>query len=63
MRRELKALGITHLKIVYSTEEPRKVFVEDTHGKHPPASISFVPTTAGFIAAGEVIRDLIGIER
>ena len=63
MRRELKALGITHLKVVYSTEEPRKVFVEDTHGKHPPASISFVPTTAGFIAAGEVIRDLIGIER
>ena len=63
MRRELKAHGITHLKVVYSTEEPRKVFVEDSHGKHPPASISFVPTTAGFIAAGEVIRDIIGIKR
>ena len=63
MRRELKAHGITHLKVVYSTEEPRKVFVEDCHGKHPPASISFVPTTAGFIAAGEVIRDIIGIKR
>ena len=63
MRRELKAHGITHLKVVYSTEEPRKVFVEDSHGKHPPASISFVPTTAGFITAGEVIRDIIGIKR
>jgi tRNA A37 threonylcarbamoyladenosine dehydratase len=63
MRRELKAHGITHLKVVYSTEEPRKVFVEDSHGKHPPTSISFVPTTAGFIAAGEVIRDIIGIKR
>ena len=63
MRRELKARGITHLKVVYSTEEPRKVYVEDRHGKHPPASISFVPTTAGFIAAGEVIRDIIGIVR
>ena len=61
MRRELKAHGIIHLKVVYSTEEPRKVFVEDDHGKHPPASISFVPTTAGFIAAGEVIKDLSGI--
>ena len=63
MRRELKALGIAHLKVVYSVEEPRKVFVEDPHGKHPPASISFVPTAAGFIAAGEVIRDIIGTER
>ena len=63
MRRELKARGITHLKVVYSTEEPRKCFVPDDNGKHPPASISFVPTAAGFIAAGEVIRDIIGIER
>ena len=63
MRRELRACGVTHLKVVYSTEDPRKVFVEDSHGKHPPASISFVPTAAGFIAAGEVIRDIIGIKR
>ncbi len=63
MRRELRACGVTRLKVVYSTEEPRKVFVEDSHGKHPPASISFVPTAAGFIAAGEVIRDIIGIKR
>lgn len=63
MRRELRARGISHLKVVYSTEMPAKRFVDDPHGKHPPASISFVPTTAGFIAAGEVIRDIIGIKR
>ncbi len=63
MRRELKARGITHLKVVYSTEEPRRCIVPDDNGKHPPASISFVPTAAGFIAAGEVIRDIIGISR
>lgn len=62
MRRELRARGITHLKVVYSTEEPVRRVVEDgaEHGKHPPASISFVPPVAGFIAASEAIRDIIG---
>lgn len=66
MRRELKARGITHLKVVYSTEQPRKPICEvndDSTGKHPPASISFVPPVAGFIAAGEAIRDIIGVKR
>ena len=66
MRRELKKRGITHMKVVYSTEEAKKS--EDRardaeSGKAVPASISFVPPVAGFIAAGEVIRDIIGIKR
>ena len=66
MRRELKKRGITHMKVVYSTEEAKKS--EDQardaeSGKAVPASISFVPPVAGFIAAGEVIRDIIGIKR
>ena len=66
MRRELKKRGITHMKVVYSTEEAKKS--EDRardaeSGKAVPASISFVPPVAGFIAAGEVIRDIIGIRR
>ena len=66
MRRELKKRGITHMKVVYSTEEAKKS--EDQardaeSGKAVPASISFVPPVAGFIAAGEVIRDIIGIRR
>ena len=62
MRRELKARGIVHMKVVYSEEAPRPVVVSsEVAGKHPPASISFVPPVAGFIAAGEVIRDILGI--
>ena len=65
MRRELKARGIIHLKVVYSKEEPRHTFCDvcESGGKHPPASISFVPPVAGYIAAGEAIRDIIGIRR
>lgn len=61
MRRELKARGITHLKVVYSKEEPRKQIQRDTSvsgERLPPASISFVPPVAGFIAAGEAIKDI-----
>ena len=53
IRRELRARGVEKLKVVYSTEEARKV---------PPGtvgSVSFVPGIAGLLMAGEVIKDLI----
>ena len=52
MRKELKQRGIKKLKVLYSKEEPKKI-------QNPPASISFVPSVAGLIIAGEVIKDLI----
>ena len=52
MRRELKARGITSLKVVYSEEEP--IIKERV-----PASISFVPSVAGLIVASEVIKGII----
>jgi tRNA A37 threonylcarbamoyladenosine dehydratase len=58
MRRELKKRGVERLKVVYSKEEPISVGQEGV-GKPTPASISFVPSVAGLIAAGEVIKDLI----
>ena len=63
MRRELRAVGILHLKVVYSKEEPAKTsFAEaDGHGRHIPASISFVPGAAGLMIAGEIIREIAGI--
>ena len=66
MRRELKKRGITHMKVVYSTEEAKKnadAARDPETGRATPASISFVPPVAGFIAAGEAIRDIIGIKR
>ena len=60
MRRELKKRGIDHVKVVYSKEEPLSSGeVNQETGKAIPASISFVPSVAGLIIAGEVIKDLI----
>ena len=64
MRRELKKRGILHLKVVYSKEPPISPACADEGGEgHPrrsvPGSTAFVPSAAGLILAGEVIRDLI----
>ena len=58
MRQELRKRGIYHLKTVYSKEEPIKCGVFE-NGKPLPGSVSFVPSCAGLIVAGEVIKDLI----
>ena len=62
MRRELKARGITHLKVLYSKEQPLTPVLpneEPTDKRAVPGSISFVPPVAGLLIAGEVIRDMI----
>ncbi len=64
MRSELKKRGIKKLKVVYSKEPPIKVTAADETflpgKKSIPASVAFVPSVAGLIIAGEVIRDLSG---
>lgn len=60
MRRELKKRGISHLKVVYSEEVARKSAGVDESGRPLPASISFVPSVAGLIAASEAIKTIIG---
>ena len=58
MRKELKAREIKKLKVIYSKEEPIKI-IESTEEKVKAGSISFVPSVAGVIIAGEVIKDII----
>ena len=74
MRKELRKRGIRHLKVVYSKEPPltpnddmsvsgEEPEVEDsTHAqrRQVPGSNAFVPSVAGLILAGEVLKDLIG---
>ncbi len=67
MRKELKQRGIKHLKVVYSKETPLEPiededFVSDEKRKRraTPGSIAFVPSVAGLILAGEVVKDLAG---
>ncbi len=52
MRRELKKRSITGVKVLYSEEEP----------KSTGGSISFVPSVAGLLIAGEVVRDLLSTD-
>ena len=59
MRKELKARKIKKLKVVYSKELPIKVARNEEVIKQIPGSISFVPSVAGLIIAGEVIKDII----
>lgn len=64
MRHEMKKRGIKKLKVVYSKEQP---FIPPERlsesGKRIPASNAFVPSVAGLIIAGEVIKDLTGLNR
>lgn len=53
MRKELKKLDIKSLTVLYSKEEPIKTNLDT------PASISFVPSVAGLLIAGKVVKDLI----
>lgn len=58
MRRELKNRGVKSLKVLYSTEQAFRS--ENTGERKPvPASNAFVPSVAGLIIAGEVVKDLI----
>ncbi len=54
MRKELKKRGINKIKVLYSREEPIQAEKQEI-----PGSISFVPSVAGLIIAGEVIKDII----
>lgn len=53
MRRELKKRGITGVKVLYSEEKPRS----------QGGSVSFVPSVAGLLIAGEVVRSILSEER
>lgn len=74
MRRELRKRGIEKLKVVYSKEQPKvsetakvqsgtgetsmEIEEKGTSHRPVPGSVSFIPSVAGLIIAGEVILDL-----
>lgn len=53
LRKELKQRNIKKLKVLYSKEIPQN------NGGKTLGSISFVPSVAGLIIAGEVVKDII----
>lgn len=64
MRKELKKRGIEHLKVVYSKEQAMTPLesIASPSGKIIPGSLAFVPSVAGLIIAGEVIKDITGVK-
>lgn len=67
MRRELKKRNVEHLKVVYSEEKPIVPASQTAEGgesnvvrRQTPGSVAFVPSVAGLIIAGEVVKDLAG---
>ena len=62
MRKELRARGVQHLKVVYSPEEAAETEqyeVPPPGRRSVPASAPWVPPVAGFLMAGEIVKDLI----
>lgn len=70
MRQECKKRGIKNVKVLYSTEKPRRPlenFINQSEEKSIkrrdiPGSTSFVPSVAGLIIAGEVLKDLTDLK-
>lgn len=60
MRRELRKRGITNQPVVFSTEKPLVPVRDDD--SLSPGSCGFVPSVAGLMMAGYVIRQLAGVE-
>lgn len=60
MRSELRKRNVEGLKVVYSTEPPLTPLdcSEVSNRRQTPGSVAFVPSVAGLIAAGEVVKDL-----
>lgn len=62
MRKELRARGISHHRVVFSPEEKtlsQQVDTPPEGRRHVPGSVVWVPATAGMILAGEVITNII----
>ena len=64
MRQLCRKNGIDKLKVVYSKEKPiTPDRSADSEDENAPGSVAFVPSVAGLIIAGEVIKDITGFER
>lgn len=63
MRQECKKRGIKNVKVLFSSEKPLPQNTKILEKKRSvPGSIAFVPSVAGLIIAGEIIREIVGTE-
>ena len=64
LRKELRKRGVERLTVVWSPEPPRPPVetIAENGRRQLPGSLSFVPPAAGLVAAGKVVRDLMGLK-
>lgn len=64
MRKELRVRGVKKLKVCFSSEEPLTPLESEevTNKRRTPGSISFVPSAAGLLIVGEVVRSIAGCD-
>ena len=65
MRHEMKKRGIRNVPVIFSDEEPKTPLFKDeneTGNKVPPASVPWVPSVAGIMIGGYVVKKLLEIE-
>ena len=63
MRKELGRMGIKHLKVVYSPEEPvpcAPLEAPPPGRRSVPGSVPWVPPIAGLLMSGAAVMDLVG---
>lgn len=69
MRKELKARGITGVKVLYSTEDAVKpaenadVRAENVKRRALVGSLPYIPSVAGLLIAAEAVRELLGEDK
>lgn len=63
MRRELKKLGVVHHTVLYSTELPIKPLFQPDESSSVPGSVAWVPSCAGLMIAGHIIRSIINQDK
>lgn len=62
VRKELRDIGIEHLKVVFSSEHPLEPKKKISNGHRIfPGSMSFMSSSGGLAMASEVVRDLLNI--
>ncbi len=62
MRKELRKRGFAHLKVVFSPEQPhetQQLEAPSPGRRSVPASVAWVPSVAGLLMGGRVVRDII----
>ncbi len=68
MRKELRRRGVKGVKAVYSDEPSCRLETPDDEGtkegtRPTPGSVAFIPSVAGLILAGEVVKDVTAAAR